>query len=191
MDKRHRFLLRLTVPIGLMLAAATLRTPAQLSDLDLLPPSRAFRLEVSRPQADRVHIRWTIAEGYYLYRQRLRFEAAPAKVLDGFTLPPGTVKLDPFFGETEIYRHRVAFELPLEAAAPALESISLRIVSQGCADVGICFPPEVRNVRLAVGETAAAEAADPFEPTGAEQDKDLFLPPSPRLSAPPPKDLSP
>lgn len=162
-----------------MLAAAGAKTPAaQLDGVDLLPPSAAFRLEVSRPRAEAVQIRWTIAEGYYLYRERFRFEATPAKVLQPVTLPAGIRKEDPFFGKTEIYRHGVAFELPLEMSASGIDRISLRIVSQGCADIGICFPPETREVRLGIGETVIAEAGNAFAPAAVEKKAADLLSPS-------------
>ena len=191
MDRRQRFDLWLSLTFGAVLAAASLGTRAQVAADELLPLSEAFRLEVSRPQAEQLRVRWIIAEGYYLYRHRFRFEAAPVKIRDGFTLPPGIVKQDPFFGETQIYRHSVEFQLPLDESAASLDRISLRVVSQGCADVGICFPPEARIVELAVGETAVPEAADPFAPVAAEKPADSLLPPDPYQSSPSPTASSP
>lgn len=179
MDKGQRFLKRLSGGlVVVLLVAAGPEVRAQVNELDLLPLSEAFRLEVSRPQERLVRVRWRIADGYYMYRHRFRFEAAPVNVKHGITLPPGIPKQDPFFGETEIYRHQVSFELPLEDGADSLEHIILRVVSQGCADVGICFPPEARKTRLAVGETAYPKAADPFAPTGESSPLDLFYPSS-------------
>ncbi|HSS66399.1 MAG TPA: protein-disulfide reductase DsbD domain-containing protein [Gammaproteobacteria bacterium] len=191
MDRRQRFFLRLSIVFGAIVAATMLGARAQVSGADLLPLSEAFRLEVSRPQAERVRITWTIAEGYYLYRHRFRFETAPAKVREGFTLPPGIVKQDPFFGESQIYRRSVDFELPLDESAARLDRISLRVVSQGCADVGICFPPEARTADLAVGETVIPEAGDPFSLTGADKPADRRPPPSPKRSGPFPTGSSP
>jgi thiol:disulfide interchange protein DsbD len=168
------------ITFGVVLAMAAIGTRAQVAGDELLSLSEAFRLEVSRPRAEQLRIRWTIADGYYLYRHRFRFEVAPAEVRDGFALPPGIVKHDPFFGETQIYRHSVAFDLPLQESAAGLDRISLRVVSQGCADVGICFPPEARTVDLAIGETANPEASDPFAPVAAEQSADVLFPFSPR-----------
>lgn len=191
MDRKQHFLIRLSIPFGLILALAGVRAPAQSDGLDLLPPSAAFRLMVSRPHADFLRIRWTIAEGYYLYRERFRFEATPAKVQAAFTLPPGIVKDDPFFGKTEIYRHQLAFDLPLEPNASAAERINLRIVSQGCADIGICFPPEARVVRLSVGETAIAVADNPLAPPGVGKSSDLLSPLPSGFPEPPDSVLSP
>lgn len=182
MDPRQRFLTGLSAAFGIALAAASFALPAQISERDLLPMSEAFRLEVSRPKAEQVRVSWTIAEGYYLYRERFRFDAAPAKIRDGFSLPPGILKQDPFFGETQIYRHHITFELPLDNSAATMDRISLKVVSQGCADLGICFPPEARTADLSVGETAIPKAGDPFAPVGGEPPADLLLPVSPPRS---------
>jgi thiol:disulfide interchange protein DsbD len=191
MDRRQRLSLRLSVTFGVVLAIVSLGARAQVGGVDLLPLSEAFRLEVSRPTAERLRVSWTIAEGYYLYRHRFGFEAAPAKLRDGIRLPPGIPKQDPFFGETEIYRHQIAFELALEKSAATLDRVSLRVVSQGCADIGICFPPEARNVNLAVGETATPKAGDPFAPIGKKRPADLLFPSSPDRSQQPMSGNSP
>jgi thiol:disulfide interchange protein DsbD len=182
MDRRRRYVDWLSLAVGAVLVVAASGTRGQLAPGELLPLSEAFRLEVSRPGAERLQVRWTIAEGYYLYRHRFRFEAAPARIRDGFVLPPGIAKHDPFFGETQIYRRSVAFDLPLHDSAAALDRVSLRVVSQGCADVGICFPPEARVAHLSVGETAVPKAADPFAPVAAEQPAQLLFPASPNRS---------
>lgn len=192
MDRRQHFRLPLSIACGALVTLCGLvGARAQVSSVDLLPLSEAFRLEVSRPAAERVRVSWTIAEGYYLYRHRFRFDAAPAEIENGFTLPPGIVKQDPFFGETEIYRHYVVFELPLRQSAATLGRISLRVVSQGCADIGICFPPEARSVDLAVGESALPKATDPFSPTGTKPPAETSLPSTPERAEPPATGRSP
>lgn len=179
MDQRQRFSPGLSLGLAALLALASAGPRAQIDPADLLPLSEAFRLEVSRVGAGRVRISWTIAEGYYLYRERIRLEAIPAGVRPGFVLPPGIPKQDPFFGDTEIYRHQVAFEIALEESAARLERVHLKVVSQGCADIGICFPPEAREVVLAVGDTAVPEARDPFAPVDEGQPAGRFLPSPP------------
>ena len=182
MDQRQRFPRGLSFGLAALLAVASAGPRAQIGADDLLPLSEAFRLEVSRLEPKRVRISWTIAEGYYLYRERIRLEAAPAGVRAGFVLPPGIHKQDPFFGETEIYRHHVAFEIALEEGAARLDRVHLKVVSQGCADIGICFPPEAREAVLAVGDTAVPKARDPFAPIDGEQPAELFYPSPPARS---------
>lgn len=150
--------------LGVALAGAA--APAYGTEPELLHPAEAFRLEVSRPAPHRIRLRWVIAEGYYLYRERLRFRAEGPATLEPPTLPPGKVKDDPFFGVTEIYRHRLAVDLTLERAGAGEDAVAIRVTSQGCADLGVCFPPETRRAALRVGETVRPAPDPDLEPGG-------------------------
>lgn len=119
-------------------------TPAlALDPKDLLPPEQAFQVEAQRVgPALRLNIR--IADGYYLYRNKLALASAPA----GLTAPPawplGKRKHDPYFGETEIYRGVFSVDVPLVGPWPDQGRLQLSL--QGCADAGICYPPEQRTL---------------------------------------------
>src|SRR5690606_33977990 len=65
---------------------------------------------------------------------------------------------DEFFGEVETYRGAVA--ATLEGSAPAgADALSLEVKFQGCADAGVCYPPQTRTVRVALPAAAAGDAA--------------------------------
>jgi thiol:disulfide interchange protein DsbD len=101
-----------------------------------LAPEKAFQLSVRAADAKTIEARWQIADGYYMYRDKFSF------VLEGGTLgtpkfPPGKMKDDELFGKVEVYRNVVKILLPVEAAGP----VTLKAVSQGCWDGGICYPP--------------------------------------------------
>ncbi len=162
MDRRGGFARRLSFSLCAALIAGSIGAKAQVGVPELLPTHRAFRLVVSRPETDRLRLTWSIADGYYLYRERFSFETSRVGGLKPAELPPGKLKDDPFFGETQIYRQHLAFELELNPAAAAQDFVSLRVISQGCADIGICFPPEARGVRLGLGETVIATLEDPL-----------------------------
>ena len=133
--------------VCLLLFAAV--APAQQQTApDLLSPAEAFRLKAVRNVPQRVRLTWTIAPGYYLYRDRFRFENALGAPLRTLVFPAGQPKNDPYFGPTEIYRDRVVIELGLDDAADAETPVSLRIISQGCADIGVCFPPQTARLTL-------------------------------------------
>ncbi|MGY0650814.1 protein-disulfide reductase DsbD family protein [Luteimonas sp. A537] len=143
-----------------LLALATLLVPgtvlAAIGMDDLLPVDEAFVLRVDASAAGGIGLEWTIAEGYYLYRHRMGaepvddgFRADPA----GLQLPAGTPYTDEFFGDVETYRGRVAGVLPGTATAART---GLKIRYQGCADVGICYPPQTRTVAVALPAAAAA-----------------------------------
>jgi thiol:disulfide interchange protein DsbD len=132
------------VAVGLALLLPRLAAAAE----DFLPPEQAFRFEARVLDARSVEVAFTVAEGYYLYREPFKF------VADGATLgppaiPPGKVKFDETFQkDVETYRGRVAIRIPVTDARP---SFALRVTSQGCADAGLCYPPmqSVARVSLA------------------------------------------
>lgn len=126
-----------------------------------LPPEKAFRFSARMVDPATVLVRYDITRGYYMYRDKFEFEVAPPPAqLGAAVMPPGTVKDDPFFGRVETYRDRVEIRLPLssEGALPAV--LRLKAVSQGCADLGICYPPQEQyaDLRLAALGSASAPA---------------------------------
>ena len=120
-----------------------------VNEEDLLSPEQAFVPALSAAGPDRVVMHWSIAEGYYLYRQRFHFETAtPGVRLGEPRFPAGQTKTDAFFGEMEIYRGDVAIEIPVsrESDAPLPLAISVRF--QGCADAGVCYPPQTKTLTV-------------------------------------------
>jgi thiol:disulfide interchange protein DsbD len=120
------------------------------AQVKLLPSEDAFRFSARALDARTVETSFAVADGYYLYRDKLRFSvAAPAVIVGTPELPAGKVKEDQFFGKVETYRDRVVVRLPLENAA-AGQSVTVRADSQGCADVGVCYPPNTQSVTVTV-----------------------------------------
>ncbi|WP_042882538.1 protein-disulfide reductase DsbD [Cupriavidus necator] len=109
---------------------------------DFLPPEQAFRFAASQLDDNTVEVRFEVAPGYYMYRERFAFVAQPASVKLGKPdFPHGKVKFDDTFGkEMETYRDSVIIRVPVESA-PADGKWSLTVTSQGCADKGLCYPP--------------------------------------------------
>jgi len=121
----------------------------------LLPPEEAFRFSARALDARSVEATFAVADGYYLYRDKLRFATVPADVrLGPVELPAGKVKEDQFFGKVETYRDRVVVRLPLERAV-AGQVVTVRADSQGCADVGVCYPPNTQSVTLTLPQAGA------------------------------------
>jgi thioredoxin:protein disulfide reductase len=130
-------------------AAAVFAFGAGIASADeprLLPNERAFAFSARGVDERTVEARFVIADGYYLYRDKLRFSAEPATLATP-ALPPGKVKEDQFFGKVETYRNQLVVTLPLEAAAPG-KAVTVHAESQGCADLGVCYPPQIQNVTL-------------------------------------------
>lgn len=131
------------------LSLFALETTFAASEEDLLPPEQAFVVEARAVDRHTVKARWLIAEGYYLYRERITFETGT----HGYRLgepryPMGKIKEDPFFGRTETYRHQVIVELPIENLGASGNTLVLIARSQGCADLGVCYPPQERRVTV-------------------------------------------
>jgi thiol:disulfide interchange protein DsbD len=114
---------------------------------DLLEPDKAFRLSVQALDPSTVEIRYRIADGYYLYRERFRFAAEPSSVTLGPPrFPEGEIHEDKFFGKQVTYRREVRILLPLAAAGA--DRVKLSVTSQGCADIGVCYVPQVQSADL-------------------------------------------
>ena len=115
---------------------------------DLLPAEQAFRFSARALDDRTLEARFTIADGYYLYRDKLKFAVTPeGPVLGSFELPAGKVKTDEFFGKVETYRGTLVVKLPVSGTA-AGQTVMLAADSQGCADVGVCYPPTRQKVSL-------------------------------------------
>ncbi len=144
----------------LWLAVASVWSPAFAvnDEPELLEPDQAFALSVRATGPDKVEATWKIAPGYYLYRDKFKFEAADAKLqLAEPQIPRGIKKDDPLFGEVETYRKAVSVTVPL-APDGAVRTAALRITSQGCADVGVCYPPQTKTVSIALPPVPASDA---------------------------------
>ena len=135
---------------------------ATVAAQELLEPEKAFRLSARAIDATTVEVRFDIARGYYMYRDKFAFAAEPADVkLGPAVFPKGETKKDEFFGLMETYRKQVAVTLPVEGDA---EKLKLAVTSQGCADIGVCYPPQVQTVevKLAALSSGGASAAPPI-----------------------------
>lgn len=149
---------------SLLLSFASLTAPAASAAItqdDLLPVDEAFALTATAPSRDRIEIRWRITDGYYLYRHRTGVEADAGFVAQPLQLPKGKAYRDEFFGDVETYRGELLATLPGQPGA-ATDSVTLKIRYQGCADAGICYPPQTRTLKVALPPAAG----DAFVPLG-------------------------
>ena len=122
-----------------------------------LPPDQVFKFTARAADADTVEIEWNLPEGYYLYHEKFRFSTdTPGIELGTPQIPRGKKKQDPFFGEQEIHRGRIHVRIPLRRSPGAGNELSLRVTVQGCADLGICYPPYHKTVYLTLPPAAVA-----------------------------------
>ena len=127
--------------LGLMVLSVA-RTTAQ----DFLDPEKAFVLQAQMISGDKISLRFKIAPGYYMYRERFSFELDTTHVKLGEPkMPTGRVKFDQTFNkEMELYFTDAVIELPISAWPKniATESFKLTANGQGCAEAGLCYPPQ-------------------------------------------------
>ena len=131
---------------------------AQAAEPELLEPEKAFAFSARVVAPDAIEVRYVIAKGYYLYRDKFRFTLEPAAAAAGAPrLPPGIIKKDEFFGEVAVYRDEVRIALPV-AAGGQDGRVVLIAVSQGCADVGVCYVPVEQKTELRLAGAGSAPA---------------------------------
>ncbi len=113
---------------------------------DFLPVGKAFTFTSERLESGETQLYWQIADGYYLYQQRMKFDGLAEKP----ALPQGEAHSDEFFGEQQVYRQG------LEVKIPAGVTGKVKLGWQGCADAGLCYPPQSITVDLGGNPAAAA-----------------------------------
>ena len=116
---------------------------------DLLPPLLAFKPAARALDGQTIEVRFEIAKGYYLYRDNFRFAAEPTSVqLGAPKLPKGKEKDDDTFGRVEVYYKEALIRVPVERNSSGVLPLTLHIISQGCADIGVCYPPQKQSLSL-------------------------------------------
>lgn len=124
---------------------------------DFLPVEEAFRFEVMEDVEPNLMV-WQITDKHYLYRDRLAVTDANGQSVP-IDYPEGIDHSDEFFGDTQVYRQLLQLAIDPNAEKP------LQVTWQGCADAGLCYPPQVSTVG---GETASSSgSADQTNSTSA------------------------
>ncbi len=137
-------------------------------DDELLPPDEAFAFKASVDANGHIQADWKIADGYYLYKDKFKFSAGDGKaVLEPADFPPARVKKDPVFGTVETYRKKVRLDIPVTRQAGAGNQLSFTATYQGCADMGVCYPPQTQTVSLLLPDMPAAQTPGTGSALGA------------------------
>ena len=148
-------LIRFLAPALLWLASALVHAGEPLE------PEKAYPFSARAIDAKTIEARWKIVDGYYMYRDKIKFAVEPATVTLGEAkFPAGKIKEDEFFGKVETYRGDIRIAIPV-VAGDARE-ITLKAQSQGCWDEGVCYPPLAQQavVKLAAAAPPAAPAVE-------------------------------
>ncbi|WP_428717706.1 protein-disulfide reductase DsbD [Undibacterium curvum] len=123
---------------------------------DFLDPEVAFKVNAVMLEPGVAEVTFTIADGYYLYRERLKFSSEQAKLGEP-VLPKGKVKFDETFNkEVETYREKLVVRIPVQAD----KDFVLKVARQGCADLGLCYPPMESEFPLGVSASTNAASAN-------------------------------
>jgi len=142
---------------------------------ELLTPEQAFKISAKAVSANQLAISWDIAEGYYLYRDKMKFISKTDQIQSVTpVLPEGKTKHDENFGDMVVYHNKLT--IPLTLINDGASSIQLLVQYQGCADRGICYPPQKKIIDLAlpmapIKSTAQIDAL--FKPKASD---DTLLP---------------
>jgi thiol:disulfide interchange protein len=111
------------------------------NESDFLPPDVAFRVG-SRIDSNEVRVQWAIADGYYLYRDKMKIEAeSPDLTLGPPSFPKGTMKNDPNLGLQEIFTQQIEGAAAFTRSDYGAHPMQIKVTYQGCADAGLCYPP--------------------------------------------------
>jgi thiol:disulfide interchange protein DsbD len=144
---------------GALLLAGALGARAQ----DVVRPEVAFPYTIEAT-ASAIELRFAVLDGYYLYRERFGFAtSSPGVRLSAPQFPRGEDHEDEFFGKQEIYRHEFTISLPYERTG-AVAAVDFELKLQGCADIGLCYPPQ----------TWPSTVALPALPAGADTGRVIF-----------------
>ncbi len=153
---------RMAPPPSPTSAAALAALGAQRIGSNRFPPPDAVFHFRATSGAHRIRLSWTIRPGFYLYRSRIRVKALAGTATGALTMPPGIIKVDPYFGREQIYRGAVTGELVVQHGSTAVPgAAALEVTYQGCADAGLCYPPIIKSVTVAVPPSAAPHTTTP------------------------------
>ena len=148
----ERELKRLLLPLFLLLFSVFAQ-----AENDLLPADEAFKFK-AKVVNDEILLTWDIAKGYYLYKEKIKISSDFSTQLGTAKFPKAKVKNDEFFGRIGVYRNSAVVAVPvLEGDA---KSILLNVTFQGCADLGVCYPPITKSVALDISNIHGPSLVD-------------------------------
>ena len=120
---------------------------------EFLPGELAFRASMMTGRDGEIIVRWDMPEGYYLYKNKMKFDVVGGLRISKVVAPAGLVKEDEFLGRVEVYRDSVSVVLDRQGAAGG----SLKVAYQGCAEDKMCYPPMTRMFNVpALGQCGKA-----------------------------------
>ncbi|CAA6826926.1 MAG: Cytochrome c-type biogenesis protein DsbD, protein-disulfide reductase (EC [uncultured Thiotrichaceae bacterium] len=128
-----------------------------LSQDEILHPDEAFKVSAEILE-DNIQVKWAIEDGYYLYKEKFGFSVeTPEATLGAPELPAGKYKKDKYLGEVHVHHDDVLATIPYQTTA-AIPELTLKVSYQGCAEAGLCFPPQHKKLTLSLPKPAVPES---------------------------------
>ena len=124
-----------------------------------LPPDQAFGLQIVARDAHTLQASFKITPGYYLYRDKIKFESEAGTAL-ALTLPGGEMKQDPSFGNIAVF-HR-PFQAEIALTDPGIKTLTVNATYMGCSEEGLCYPPIKKTVQIDLPDASTLSPALPL-----------------------------
>ena len=140
---------------------------------EYLDVDAAFALTGEAQSANNMQLNWRIADGYYLYKQRIKVEPAnAAQPIGAVVLPKGEAHHDEYFGDQEVYRGSLdaSFSVP---PSPS-KTVDVNVTYQGCADAGLCYPPQTKTLSISLEGAPTTSATATTANGGYVSEQDSF-----------------
>ena len=130
-------------------------------DKEFLHPDEAFKLDIVSKDSNTLEAIFTIAPGYYLYKERIKFDIKEASQgsIQSVSLPNGDMKDDPNFGRQEVYHHDFAASI---VTTNTKKNIEVQARFQGCSEKGLCYAPQIKTYTVTMLETGATTPNNPI-----------------------------
>jgi len=136
---------------------------------EFLDPAVAFKPSVKALDGQTIAVSYEIAKGYYLYRDKFRFAVdGDTATLGAPSFPKGKEHNDENFGKVEVYYKSVTTRVPVERMSSGPLPLKIKVTSQGCADAGVCYPPQTQVLGVELPDPASAPAASTLPAEGDE-----------------------
>ena len=114
-----------------------------------LPAEQAFRFDAIAQDAHHLLLRWTIAKGYYLYRDQTKLAVKDAPKLSlSPNWPAGVSHQDAHFGNTTVYFNELTLPVSVDGDTQGMSSLAVVASFQGCQEGGLCYPLMTREAQI-------------------------------------------
>ncbi|CAH1386479.1 protein-disulfide reductase DsbD [Candidatus Nitrotoga sp. M5] len=140
----------------------------------ILPPDKAFGLEVSVSDETTLFADFRITPGYYLYRDKVKFtilddsaKAAGVKIAN-VSMPKGEMKFDPNFGDTTVFYQSLQAVITLDRTNNTAQDITLAASYQGCKENDLCYAPIDKQFNIVLPKASLASTMSPQAQTSPQ-----------------------